>query len=153
MIFKLRTSDKRFDIIKSMRIFWLQGVLFLAHLSWKLKWTFLIACRPSSVCQSVRLSLNFSYFRLLLRNHCANFNQTWHKVSLGKGDSSLLKWRAITFPTGRYLQNSEITLTTLKNLLLKNRWANFNQTWHKSSFGKGDSSLFKWRDPSYSKGR
>ena len=27
---------------------------FLAHLSWKLKWAFLITCRPSSVCPSVR---------------------------------------------------------------------------------------------------
>jgi hypothetical protein len=27
--------------------------------------------------------------------------------------------------------------------LLQNHRANFNQTWHKSSFGRGDSSLFK----------
>jgi hypothetical protein len=26
---------------------------------------------------------------------------------------------------------------------LQNHWANLNQTGHKSSFGKGDSSLFK----------
>jgi hypothetical protein len=31
------------------------------------------------------------------------------------------------------------------NLLLQNHWANFNQTWHKSSLGGGDSSLFKQR--------
>ena len=66
---------------------------FLAHLSWKLKWAFLIAFRPSSVCLSVCLSVcpsvNFSYFRLLLKNHCTNFNQTWHKTSLGEGNSSL----------------------------------------------------------------
>ena len=30
---------------------------FLAHLSWKLKWAFLITFRPSSVCPSVRLSV------------------------------------------------------------------------------------------------
>ena len=29
------------------------------------------------------------------------------------------------------------------NLLLQNHWANFNQTWHKSSLDEGDSSLFK----------
>jgi hypothetical protein len=28
-------------------------------------------------------------------------------------------------------------------LLLQNRWTNFNQTWHKSSLGEGDLSLFK----------
>ena len=27
--------------------------------------------------------------------------------------------------------------------LLQNRWANINQTWHRASLGKGDSSLFK----------
>ena len=44
----------------------------------------------SGVCLSVRpsvcLSVNFSHFHLLLQNHWANFNQTWHKVSLGEGD-------------------------------------------------------------------
>ena len=78
---------------------------FVAHLSWKLKWAFLIAFRPSSVCLSVclsvRLSVNFSYFRLLLKNHWANFNQTWHKASLGDGDSNLFKWRATPFSKGR----------------------------------------------------
>ena len=29
----------------------------LAHLSWKLKWAFLITCRPASVCPSVYLSV------------------------------------------------------------------------------------------------
>jgi hypothetical protein len=32
---------------------------FLAHLSWKLKWAFLIACCPSSVCM-----LDFYIFNL-----------------------------------------------------------------------------------------
>ena len=44
-----------------------------------------------SVHPSVCLSVNFSLFYLLLQNHLANFNQTWHKVSLGEGDSSLFK--------------------------------------------------------------
>ena len=34
---------------------------FLAHLSWKLKWAFLITCRPSSVCPSVRLYVGPSF--------------------------------------------------------------------------------------------
>ena len=74
---------------------------FLAHLSWKLKWAFLITCCPSSVCPSVCLSVNFSHFHLLLQNHWANFKQTWYKVSLGEGDSSLFKWRATPFPNAR----------------------------------------------------
>ena len=32
-----------------------------------------------SVCSSVRPSVNFSHFHLLLQNHWANFNQTWLK--------------------------------------------------------------------------
>ena len=39
------------------------------------------------------------------------------------------------------------------HLLLQNHWANFNQTWQKASLGEGDSSLFKWRAPPFSKGR
>jgi hypothetical protein len=70
---------------------------FLAHLSWKLKWAILIARCPSvrpSVCKLL-------HFRLLLQNHWANFNQTWHKSSLGGGDYKLLKWRGLPFSKGR----------------------------------------------------
>ena len=62
--------------------------IFIAHLSRRLKWAFLIKICPLSV---VVVVVNFSHFHLLLKNHWANFNQTWHKVSLGEGDSSLLK--------------------------------------------------------------
>ena len=44
---------------------------------------------------------NFSHFHLLLQNHWANFNQTWHKTFLGDGDSSLFKWRTPPFSKGR----------------------------------------------------
>ena len=36
---------------------------------------------------------------------------------------------------------------------LQNHWGNFNQTWHKTSFGEGDSNFFKWRVLSFFKGR
>ena len=49
--------------------------------------------------------------------------------------------------------DSKITLTTSKNLILQNHQANFNQTWHKAFLGEGDSSLFKWRAMSFTKGR
>ena len=99
--------------LKKQYLFWQTeyfDLSFLAHLSWKLKWAFLIAFRPSSVCPSV----NFSYFRLLLQNHWANFNQTCHKASLGEGNSSLFKWRAPPFSKGRLLRNSENKLTKFK---------------------------------------
>lgn len=59
-----------------------------AHLSWKLKWTFVITSCPvsvfvypsirPSVCQNI-----FSYFWLLLRAQ-ANVNHTWYKAYLSK---------------------------------------------------------------------
>ena len=75
---------------------------FLAHLNWKLKWGFLITWR-----QSILLSIILSHHHFL-KNQCANFKQVWHKTSFGKGDSSLMKWRAMLLSRGRLLQNSEI---------------------------------------------
>ena len=40
----------------------------------------------------------------------------------------------------------------IKNLFLQNRWANFNQIWHKASLDKGGSSFFKWRPLPFSRG-
>ena len=101
--------------------------------------------RPSSVvCLSVylfvRLSVNFLCVRLLLKNHWANFNQTWHIASLRKGGSSLFKWRATSFSKGR-LRKSENTSTKFENLLLENYWANFNQT--ESILCEGDAKFNK----------
>jgi hypothetical protein len=42
-------------------------------------------------------------------------------------------------------KNVKIGVGSFKNLLLQNHSANFNQTWYKSSLGRGDSSLFIWR--------
>ena len=70
---------------------------FLAHLSWKLKWAFLIACRSSSVCPSVRPSVCLSV--RLLTFHIFNFfsRTTGPISSLGGRESSLFKWRATPF--------------------------------------------------------
>ena len=48
---------------------------FLVHLNQRSMWTIAITWRPSSVvcCLS---SVNFSHFKLLLRNHWADWNQT-----------------------------------------------------------------------------
>ena len=51
--------------------------------------SFLITYCLSSIC----LSVNFSYFHFTLQNHLAKFNRTWHKASLGEGNSSLFNWR------------------------------------------------------------
>ena len=74
-------------------------IWFLAHLSLRLKWAFLITICQLSVV--VVVVVNFSYFHLLLQNHRANFNQTLHNASLGKWDSNSFTWRAPPFSKGR----------------------------------------------------
>ena len=51
---------------------------------------FLVKICPLSVIvvDIVVVVVNFSPFHLLLQNHWANFNQTWHKVFMGERDSS-----------------------------------------------------------------
>jgi hypothetical protein len=41
-----------------------------------------------------------SFKNLILQNNWASFNQTWHKLSLGQGDSHLFKGRDIPSPRG-----------------------------------------------------
>ena len=122
----------------------------LANLSHRFKWAFLIKICPLSVV--VVVDVNFSHFHLLLQNHWANFNQTWHKASLNEGDSYLFIRRAPPFYKGRQLKSRENTLARLKNLLLQNHWANFNQNWHNTLLGEGDSILFKWRPRPFRRG-
>ena len=42
------------------------------------------SAEPKAQVPVVRLSVNFSHFQLLLQNHLANFNKTWHKPFLGE---------------------------------------------------------------------
>ena len=91
-----------------------------------------------SVGRSRRVVVNISHFLLFLKNHISNFKQTWHKACLGEGHSNLVTWRASPLAKGRYQQNSEITLTNFKNLLLQNHLANVNQPRHKASFSALD---------------
>ena len=83
---------------------------------------------------------------LLLQNHWTNFNQTWHKASLkkGEGNSSLFQRKATRYKQGGdNYEMVKIHCRNFENNLLQNQWANFNQTWHKASLGKRDSILFK----------
>ena len=64
---------------------------------------------------------------ILLNNHLASFNQTWNKVSLGDGHSSLFRWRAAPFYRVEkyeiakiYWQNLWNTIST--KLGTKNYW-------------------------------
>ena len=44
--------------------------------------------------------VNFWHFHLLLQKHWNNFNQIWHKASLGEGYLSFFKWGAPSFSKG-----------------------------------------------------
>ena len=61
----------------------------------------------------VGVVVNFSHFHLL-QNHWANFNQTWHKASLGEGNSSLMK-SPHPFPRGE-IYEIEKYIEEIKNL-------------------------------------
>ena len=61
-----------------------------------------------SVYLIVNLSVNFSHFHLLLQNQKANFNQTWHKASLRKGDSSFSNEGPRPFPSGDNCEKAKI---------------------------------------------
>jgi hypothetical protein len=65
-----------------------------AHVSYRI----LIACCPSSVCLQTFTFLTSSPEPLVW----TNFNQIWHKPSLGGRDSSLFKWRTASFSKGRW---------------------------------------------------
>jgi hypothetical protein len=66
----------------------LMMTIFFIFSSPELKAQVSFSDRLASVCLSV---CKVIHFRLLLQNAWANFNHTWHKSSLGGGDSSLFK--------------------------------------------------------------
>ena len=60
-------------------------VIFLAHLSRRLKWAIVIAHRPSSVRPSIQRlsssSVNFHIFNFFLQNRLMDFDETWYAWS------------------------------------------------------------------------
>ena len=63
--------------------------------------------RRPSVRLSVLLSVNFSHCHLL-QNYCANFNQTWHKASLGGGKQVCLNEGPRPFQRGEKCKNVKV---------------------------------------------
>ena len=127
---------------------------FLAHLSWKLKWAFLITCCPSSVCSSVCLSVcKLFTFSSSSPEPLGQFQPNLAQSILRWGGFKFVQMKGPALFQGEIITKKWKLMTKLKNLLHQNHWAYFNQTWHKASLGKGDSSLFKWRALSSSKGR
>ena len=78
---------------------YMQGVLGISlYSSPELKAQVSFSDRLSSV---ICLSVNFSYFRLLLKNHWANFNKTWHKHPWVKGNQVCSNKEPLSFPFPR----------------------------------------------------
>ena len=74
----------------------------LPHLRCKLILAFLIACRSSSVCLYVGLSVKCLHF-YLLQNYWTNINHMWHKSSFGKGESRFNKYVSFKPQNGDYI--------------------------------------------------
>ena len=94
-----------------------------------------------------------SFKNLLLQNHWARRAHIYMKAFWYNVDSSLYKPWSPGVGRGHNRENYIYICLYWTNLLLQNQQANFNQTWHKSSLGKGNSKLYKSRARSFSKGR
>ena len=109
---------------------WPMGILFS-----KLKWAFLIACRTFVCLWTFHIFFFFS-------------RTTWpFSTKLGLKHPLVMRIQVCSnkgpqaFPRGDNKKKWKYDI--YKNLLLKDHWANFNQTWHKSYLGDGDANLFK----------
>ena len=88
--FRIRWAKNRIYVSNLCTIFfhWIRLSVLNLFSSSKLKAQVSFSDRRSSVCLSVRLTVRSyvrlsvicSYFQLLLKNHWANFNQTWNKA-------------------------------------------------------------------------
>ena len=121
------------------RCLWL--LLFVAHLSWKLRWVFLITCCPSvhlTVCKLFTFSSSSLEPLGQFQPNLAQSILGWMRFKCVQMNDP--------FSRGYNYKIAKIHWRNLKNLL-KNHRTNVNQTWHKASLGEGDLSLFKWSPP------
>ena len=168
---------------------------FLAHLSWKLKWAFLITC-CLFVCKLFTFSTSSpvplgqfqpNVAQIILEWRGFKFVQMKGHALFPRGDNSKnvkFYWKYLkifffrtngpvstkvgtkhlrvtgiqvcsnegprSFPRGDNSKRVKFYWKYFLKILLQKHLDNFNKTWHKSSLCKGDSSLFKC---SFSKGR
>ena len=134
----------------STKHLWVKVAQVLAHLSWRLKWVFLI-----TICFLLLslLSLTFHIFFFFSRTTVQISAKLGTKCPWLKGIQASSYEESCSFPRGDKKKKSENILTKFKDSFLQNHLANFNQTWHKASFGKGDSTFWKWRATPFFKGR
>jgi hypothetical protein len=82
-------------------------------------------------------------FKNLLQNQQANFNQTWYKSPLGKGNSKLFK---IVGPSQRG-DDHKNRVRSFKSFLFMNHKARKAQIYTKVSWYSADLSLYKLWPP------
>ena len=98
---------------------------FLVHLNQRSMWTIAITWRPSSVvCRLSSVvcclsSVNFSHFKILLRNHLADWNQTWQKCSLDGHIQDFCFWHWSEIQHGCQVHNVFWLVEILKIFLLE----------------------------------
>ena len=132
---------------------WKSWIYFAFYLTWpegssELFWSQFVCC-PSSWLSSLSLTFHIFFFS---RTTQEISNKLVTKHPLVKGIQVYTNEGPSAFQRGNN-EIAKIRWQNFKNLLLENHWANFNQTWHKTSLGEEDSSLFKWNAPPFSKGR
>ena len=114
---KLVTTNTNITILEYQR--WKVLSPCIAQLSWKLKWAFLIACRPSSVCLSacsfVRKLFTFSSSSPEL---LVQFRRNLAQRILGWWGFKFVQMKGHALSKGRKLKKSKNTLAKFKNLLL-----------------------------------
>ena len=112
----------------------MQNVQFLVHLSLRLKCTIVVTRCPSSV-------VNFSHVRLLLWTAERKFNKTWQEAR------SQRPLQLLCFRTDRKNKMAALASDWLKyfQLLLWNRWTEFNETGSKISTSLYNFCVF-WTD-------
>ena len=106
-------------------------VVLLAHLSWKLKWAFLITFCPSSVrlsvcpsvCPSVRLSVNFFTFSTSSQEPLGQFQPNLAQIILRLRGFKIVNMKGQALFQGEIIRKHYFFFTIFKNLLLRNHFA------------------------------
>ena len=111
---------------------------YLAHLSWRLKWAFLIKICQLSIFVAVVVVVVKLFTFSSSQEPLGQFKQNLAQSILGSRGVKFLQMKGHPFLQGEIITKQQNSLTKFKNLLLKNHLPNFNQTWRNASLGQGD---------------
>ena len=116
---------------------------FLAHLSTTCsRGTFRVVKCPSSVVRCASCVVNNFFKHLLLPNRWANLDQTWQECSLGGPIQKLFTEFDSIKNSGCHGNEIDFFKQFFKNLLLWNRWSDFEIISQEYSLGDPFRKLF-----------